>query len=137
MTDTIERTLELDAALEDVWRALTDPTELSGWFGDTTELNPRVGADGWFGWRQHGRFAVRVEVFEPPRRFSWRWVHEPEKTVDEAPSTLVEWTLTARDDGGTSLHLRESGFRTEEHQKDNEGGWTQELGELVEHLKAA
>ena len=70
MTDTIERTLELDAAVEDVWRALTDPTELSGWFGDTTELNPRVGADGWFGWQQHGRFAVRVEVFEPPRRFS-------------------------------------------------------------------
>lgn len=137
MKDTIERTLELEATPEDVWRALTDPTELSRWFGDTTELKPQVGADGWFGWESHGRFAMRVEECEPPRRFAWRWVHEPETPVDDAPSTLVEWTLTPRDGGGTTLHLRESGFQTEKHFQDNSGGWTHELGELVEHLKAA
>ena len=137
MNDTIERTLELEASLEEVWRALTDPTELSGWFGDTTELNPKVGAEGWFGWESHGRFAMRVEEFNPPHRFAWRWVHEPETSVDDAPLTLVEWTLTARHDGGTTLHLRESGFQTEKHQRENDGGWTQELGELSEHLKAA
>jgi uncharacterized protein YndB with AHSA1/START domain len=137
MRDTIERTLELDAAVGDVWRALTDPTELSGWFGDTAELNVSLGAEGWFGWQQHGRFAVRVEELEPPRRFVWSWVHEAGKRLDEAPATRVEWTLTPRPDGGTTLHLRESGFRTLEHHRQNTQGWEEELGHLVEHLKAA
>jgi len=137
MNDVIERTLELDQPVADVWRALTDPTELSGWFGDNTELNPQVGGDGWFEWDKHGRYAMRVEAFEPPRRFAWRWVHQPATPVDQAPSTLVEWTLTPRADGGTTLHLRESGFLTEKHHQQNTQGWEEELAELVAHLTAA
>ncbi len=137
MTAAIERTLELDSPLEDVWRALTDPTELSGWFGDTTELNPTLGGEGWFGWEQHGRFAVRVEEFEPPRRFAWRWAKEAGADLDDGPSTLVEWTLAPRADGGTTLHLRESGFLEDEHRRQNTEGWTHELAELEQHLAAA
>ncbi len=137
MIDAIEKTLHLDAAIDDVWRALTDPAELSGWFGDTTELNPQVGGRGWFGWEAHGKFAVEVREFDPPRRFAWRWSHEAGKSIDETHTTLVEWTLEPRADGGTTLHLRESGFATAEHRRENVSGWDQELGELVEHLAAA
>ena len=135
MIDAIERTLELDSPIDDVWRALTDPAELSGWFGDTTELNPSVGSSGWFGWEAHGRFAVMVDEFDPPRRFVWRWSHQANTPLADSPETTrVEWTLEPRTGGGTRLHLRESGFTTTKHRQDNDGGWTAELAELEAYL---
>ena len=52
-----------------------------------------------------------------------------------SPSTRVEWELTARDDGGTTLFLRESDFRTDLHHEQNTEGWTEELAELIELLR--
>ena len=54
---------------------------------------------------------------------------------DHAPSTRVEWTLDPREDGGTTLHLKESGFLTDKHHQENTGGWDSELGELVDFLR--
>jgi hypothetical protein len=39
--------------------------------------------------------------------------------------------LSSREDGGTTLHLVETGFRTELHHTQNTGGWDEELAELV------
>ena len=44
--------------------------------------------------------------------------------------------LTARDDGGTTLRLRETGFRTDLHHRQNTEGWDAELAELVELLSS-
>lgn len=137
MTDSIDRTLQLSASPADVWRAITDPAELSRWFGDAAELEPRAGAEGWFEWESHGRFAARVVEADPPRRIAWRWMHEAGAPFDEAATTLVEWTLTARDGGGTTLELRESGFRTDAHRLENTEGWKTELGHLEELLARA
>lgn len=132
----IERTVELRAEPDRVWKAITDPDELSSWFGDRTELTLLPGSDGAMIWAQHGRFAVRVEEVDPPTRLVWSWVHEPDVPFDEAPSTRVEWTLTPRDGGGTTLHLRESGFLTDVHFRQNTEGWTEELAELIELVAA-
>lgn len=137
MTDTIARKLELDAAPAEVWRTLTDPGELSRWFGDTADFEARAGFEGWFGWEEHGRFAVRVVKADPPGHLAWRWTHQRDSPFDEAASTLVEWTLTPRDDGGTTLELRESGFQTERHFRENTEGWSAELSELTKLLEAA
>lgn len=136
MIAAIERKLELDQAPDEVWRALTDPTRVSGWFGDTAEFAPTVGGGGWFGWEEHGRFALRVEELEPPRRFAWRWARTADTPLGETESTLVEWTLTPRADGGTTLSLRESGFTSEEYRRLNVDGWTQELAHLQGYLQA-
>ena len=48
---------------------------------------------------------------------------------------LVEWTLTPRADGGTTLFLRESGFRRPEQRAENDEGWTSELAELLAYLE--
>jgi uncharacterized protein YndB with AHSA1/START domain len=132
---TVEKTLELEASAEVVWHAITDPAELAMWFGDEADLTLEAGADGVMSWEAHGRFALRVEVVEPPHRLVWSWVHEPGVAFDAAPSTRVEWTLTARPDGGTTLHLRESGFRTDLHHSQNTEGWDSELAELVALLR--
>ncbi len=130
MPNSIERTLELNASPERVWRALTEPEELAAWFGDSAELELRPGGGGGFGWETHGRFAVRVEVVEPPRRLAWRWARTPDRPLEDGPSTLVEWELVPREDGGTTLKLRESGFVSDEHREENVQGWTSELAEL-------
>lgn len=127
----VEKVLELAAPVDRVWRAISDPVELSRWFGHETELDLRPDGDGAFVWREHGRYAVRVREVDPPRRLVWSWVHEPGVPFDDAPHTTVTWELTARDDGGTTLRLRETGFLTDLHHSQNNGGWDEELAELV------
>ena len=134
MMAAIDRKLELDQSIEDVWRALTDPTQVAGWFGDTASFAPELGGEGWFGWESHGRFSMRIERFDPPTHLSWRWAREANKPLTDTHSTLVEWTLLPREDGGTTLLLKESGFATESSRQDNESGWNEELRHLVEFL---
>jgi uncharacterized protein YndB with AHSA1/START domain len=134
MTRVIERRLEFEAPVERVWKAISDPAELAQWFPDSADLDLRVGGAGAFSWDKHGRYSVRVELVEPPKRISWRWAKDPDVVVDDGPSTLVEWVLSERPGGGTILELRESGFVEDEHFKDNSGGWTAELAELQELL---
>ncbi len=135
MNREITRRLEFDNSPERVWKAITDPEEIAAWFGDTAKLDLKPGGDGEFGWKNHGKFAVRVEVVEPPTRLAWRWAKDTGVAIENGPSTLVEWTLTRRQDGGTILDLRESGFEEDEHFESNTGGWKAELGELVDFLK--
>lgn len=136
MIEPIERTLELDASPDEVWRALTDPAGIGSWFSDRAEVDLSGGTEGAFLWNEHGRYAMRVERCEPKTHLAWRWARDPGKPLDQGDSTLVEWTLTPRTGGGTTLHLRESGFTTEAARQDNDGGWNAELDELVEHLAA-
>lgn len=136
MIATIERKLELEQAPETVWRALTDPEQVAAWFGDTASFAAELGGEGYFGWESHGRFAMRIEDYDRPSRLAWRWAREADTPLDQTHSTLVEWTLLPREDGGTTLLLRESGFATEESRQENIGGWKQELGELVEFLQS-
>jgi uncharacterized protein YndB with AHSA1/START domain len=127
----VEKVLEIRAPIADVWHAISDPAELSRWFGHRAELEARPGAEGAFTWDQHGRYACRVEEVDAPHRLVWSWVHEPDVPFSETAATRVEWTLTEDRPGRTTLHLRESGFLTEKHHGQNDRGWDEELGELV------
>ncbi len=135
MSLVITRALELSSDIDCVWRALTDPSEIAKWFSDRAEFDARPGSFGWLEWDKHGRYPLRVEAVEPPHRISWSWSHDAGLEFDPDQSTLVEWTLTEREQGGTLLELRESGFRTEAAYEENQDGWTAELGELVDLLE--
>ena len=131
---TVEKALELEARIERVWRAITDPKELGRWFGDEAEVDLRPGGDATMVWEQHGRYAMRIEAVDRPHRLVWSWLHEPGVAFDDAPATRVEWTLGPASSGGTALHLRETGFLTDLHREQNDDGWDAELGELAELL---
>ena len=131
----ITKTLELDASPDRVWDAITDSVQLGSWFPNTVEIESMSpGNRGWFIWEDHGRYRFEVEEVTPPERFVWRWANDPEKELEETLTTLVEWSLEARPEGGTRLQVRESGFETEEYRAGNDKGWDSELGELVELL---
>lgn len=132
-TFSIERTLDLAAPPDRVWRALTESDELAAWFPQRASLPTTVGEVGWLEWDGHPRSRVRIEAFEPERYVAWNWGEEPGPGADD-PGTLVEWWLEPGARGGTRLRLRESGLRTEANLRDNTGGWFSELRELRDHL---
>lgn len=132
----VEKTLHFEASRERVWKAITDPAELAMWFGDEAEFDLRVGGHGAMIWEKHGRYEMRVDEVEAPRRLVWSWIHESDVAFDDGPATRVEWNLTEHEGGGTTLYLRESGFLTDLHHQQNDGGWDEELGELVTLLES-
>jgi len=145
ISDRIEKQIQLKASRERVWQALTTPGEFGAWFGV-------VFLEGTFasGARAKLRsthpaheqeFYVTVEKMEPPSYFSWRWVPGAEQPEGEA-STLVEFRLEERD-GGTLLHVTESGFDRlslayrEKAYKDNTGGWEYQTQSIQRYLAAS
>ena len=135
MIEAIEKRVEFDASPERVWRALTLGEELCCWFPNESAFTMSAGEEGTFVWTDHGAYLARVERFDPPHSLAWRWVHKPEMDLETGTTTLVEFQLTERPDGGTILDLRESGFIRREDRRDNDGGWDAELSELVVHLE--
>lgn len=80
MTWTYEHTFNLDATPERVFQALTEPEELTWWFAEEVQVEPRAGGRYHF-WGRHTLAAPsRAEAdqtllrFEPGRalEFSWR-----------------------------------------------------------------
>ena len=90
----------VDAAIDEVWPALTDPSRLAGWYGEVAgdlrvggEYHARVFASGWEGTGQ-------VEACEPPRRLLVM-TREPDQPAEQA----LEVTLTA--DGSQTIMVWE------------------------------
>ena len=116
MTDRIEKTIELNAPISRVWRALTDYQEFGEWFRVRLEgpfvpgqiARGRIAYPGY----EHLRWEAIVQKMEPERLFSFTWhpyAVDPNEDYSKEPPTLVEFTLepTAK---GTSLRIVESGF---------------------------
>ncbi len=136
----ITRSIDIAAPITKVWSALTEADLIAQWLGDSAELDPVAGGTGFFGWSEHGKFRVRVEQADKPRLLVYRWAREEDTDPVPGNSTTVRIEL-CEIDGGTRLALVESGFEElanpEAAHAENQGGWTAELGELVEFLTPA
>ena len=149
MSDRIENTIELNAPVSRVWRALTDYREFGTWF--------RVDLDGPFvpgqasrghitcpGY-EHVRWEAVVQKMEPERLFSFTWhpyAVDPKEDYSKEPPTLVEFTLE-KTERGTLLRVVESGFdkipakRRSEAFRMNEGGWSEQMKNIATHVGQA
>lgn len=148
MSDRIEKSIELKAPIERVWRALTDCREFGEWF--------RVKLDGAFevgrvstghvtypGY-EHLKWAAQIVRMEAPRLFAFTWhPYAIDPTVDysmETP-TLVEFRLEPVA-GGTRLTVTESGFdalpddRRPDALRMNESGWAIQVRNIQAHVEA-
>jgi uncharacterized protein YndB with AHSA1/START domain len=147
MSNSIEKRIELNAPVSRVWRALTDYREFCEWF--------RVKLDGPFvpgqvstgnitypGY-EHLKWEATVQKMEPERLFSFTWhpyAIDPNVDYSNEPSTLVEFRLEPKHNR-TVVYLTETGFnalpkdRRFEAFRMNEGGWTEQMMNIENHLK--
>lgn len=135
----IVREMIFKASRERVWRALTDPAEVSKWFSTQTEIDLTPGGKVSFYWKEHDDTCPGfVEAVEPMTRFAFKWkpfLHIESAMQDESIYLHVEYTLEDHPHG-TKMTMRESGFAklpaefAKRSRTDNEFGWTEELAEL-------
>jgi uncharacterized protein YndB with AHSA1/START domain len=140
--ERLEREILIEAPLDVVWSVITEPQHMSGWFGDSADVDLRPGGRLVLRWDENDSTVQgRVERVEPPRLFSFRWIRNAGTDVREEDSTLVEFSLSVEGDA-TRLTVVESGFRQlsgpdDEKQKDADShrdGWKLELDELREYV---
>src|SRR5207247_4025323 len=104
----IEKELLIEAPIAVVWRIVTEPNQITQWFSDEAQLDPRVGGQGRLVWTGRSSYPIQVEAIDPPRRFAFRWVYPEGARAEPGNSTLVEFTLS-QEGGNTRLRVVESG----------------------------
>ncbi|GIG40194.1 SRPBCC domain-containing protein [Cellulomonas phragmiteti] len=135
-TSSVTRTVHVAASPARVFEVLTRDDLVAQWFGQRASLpDLRVGGTGTLGWDGHDDVPLRIEAYDPPRRFAFAW---PGCGGELRDGTDLTVTFTLEPDGaGTALTVVETGFeqlgddRLRELE-DHRGGWTAELDELVE-----
>jgi len=145
----IDRTIEIKASPERVWRALTTASELSAWFQVTIEGEIAPGSEVWMTsvHAEHSgmRFRVLFVEMTAPRRFVWQWhpgAVDPKVDYSREPRTTVTFTLEPAG-AGTRLSVAETGFdqislaRRARVYEDNTGGWTEVMGWIRRYAEAA
>jgi uncharacterized protein YndB with AHSA1/START domain len=146
MTDRIEKSIEINAPVSRVWRALTDHHEFGTWFrvrletpfkpGEVTR--GRITYPGY----ENLRFEATVVRLEPERLFAFTWhpcALDPQVDYSGETPTLVEFTLSPSS-AGSLLRVVESGFdKLPRHRRDeafrmNEGGWDIQMNNISQHV---
>jgi uncharacterized protein YndB with AHSA1/START domain len=145
----IDRTIEVNAPPQRVWRALTDPAELSAWFKVTIEGKIAAGSEVQMTSTHAGyegqRFKVWFVELTPPRRLVWEWhpgAVDPTFDYSREAKTTVTFELEPSG-GGTKIILSETGFdeitlsRRAAVFNDNSQGWAEVLTWLQRHAEAS
>ena len=147
MTDRIEKTVELNAPIERMWRALTDPAEFGEWFkvkldGPFTPGQPTRGHITHPGY-EHVAWESRTVKMEKPRLFSFTWhpyAIDPGVDYSDEPPTLVEFRLEPTPNG-TRLTVVESGFdalpshRRADALRMNDSGWAEQTRNIKAYVE--
>lgn len=108
-TRDIELSVELDASPEDVFRAVTDGTELAKWLApEARGTAPEGGKKGsiWISWGEGMSVEHEIEIFDAPKR-----IRHPSGRNSETKAPLyADWSIEAREGGKATLRLVHSGF---------------------------
>ncbi|MDH2908028.1 MAG: SRPBCC domain-containing protein [Candidatus Nitrosotalea sp.] len=141
----VRKTIEIDASPEVVFKAISDPAELTHWFPDAVILEPKLGGKSKFSFykdsdRRHTEMDADVisegEVLEFVQNkklvYTWQW-----KDIPDFPETIVTWELEQLDKNKTKLTMTHSGFTGREKGKmsfeNHSQGWTFFLNELASY----
>jgi uncharacterized protein YndB with AHSA1/START domain len=147
MTNQIEKTIDIAAPIERVWRALTDHTEFGEWFrvkleGPFVVGNTTRGQITYPGY-EHLLWHAAVTAMDKPDLFAFTWhpyAVDPDVDYSDEPQTLIEFRLKPTP-AGTHLTVTESGFdkipahRRGEALRMNDGGWTQQVKNIKAHAE--
>ena len=109
----VRREIVVDAPLEEVWEALTDPDELGEWFANEVELDLQPGGEGVFRWGDGSERRAVVEEVDPERSFAFWWWREDDEasrvaiSLDPLPlGTRVVVTETGPAEWASAVQMR-------------------------------
>ncbi len=123
---SIEETIEIDAPVEDVWRALTEAAELKKWFPLDARVKPGKGGTLWISWGPGCEGEAPIVAWEPNRRLGW--IEEKQAKPDDTeqgPMRLAVDCHLETKGGKTVLRIVTSGFGTS-------SGWDGEIESLTQ-----
>jgi uncharacterized protein YndB with AHSA1/START domain len=138
---TLRMTRTLPAPPSVVWQAMTDPEQLSRWWGPQGFTSPEVDFDPEVG--RSYRIAMQppagdlfylsgeFKEVEPPARLAYTFVWDPATPDDR--ETLVELSLEPRGEQ-TEVRFTQGEFATQERLELHEGGWTDGFARLEDLL---
>lgn len=149
-TRSVEAEIEIDASVEEVWRAFTDAQELVRWFPLEAEVEPGQGGTIALFWGEDFVGRHRIEVWDPPHHLVTVCDADPKhgeaapgldpstEPSDERVRLAVDYRLESRG-GKTVVRLVHSGFLTTADWDDEydgvRRGWGFELFGLREYLE--
>jgi len=108
-TRDIQLSVELDASPEDVFRAVTEGTELAKWLAPEARSTPPQGdkkASVWISWGGGMDAERELEIYDSPKHVR----HTAGKNAETKAPLYADWLIEARDGGKTTLRLVHSGF---------------------------
>ncbi|MGW1839515.1 SRPBCC family protein [Streptomyces sp. BBFR2] len=142
--DRIARQIDIDAPAERVWELVARP----GWYinDGTVEAEPDLRYEGDVAVVRHptlGEFRFTTVALDKPRYAAFRWIGTPYRDGATA-STLVEFRIDERDEGGVTLRVVESGFSGLsddpatwlKEREGNDKGWLTELAAAKTYVEA-
>ena len=145
-SDRITKTIDINAPVDRVWRAISDHREFGEWFKVTLDQPFVAGqpSTGHIEFRGN-RIAWNADIVavEPPHRFAFRWrpyAVDPAIDYSAEPKTLVEFSLEP-DGDRTRLTIVESGFagipahrRAEAYRMDDQG-WSKQAENVRDYVE--
>jgi uncharacterized protein YndB with AHSA1/START domain len=134
----IKKNIVIDATPEAVFKAITDPKELTNWFPDQAILEPKIGGKMKFSFFKTDSEYRQMDYFPegtiteiiPNKKISYTW---QEPNIPGFPNTVVTWELEKMEDNKTRLKLFHTGFKPDETAKKHNEGWSHFLGQLIKY----
>jgi uncharacterized protein YndB with AHSA1/START domain len=142
-TIEIKKSIVIDASPEVVFKAITDPNELTNWFPDHAILEPEVGGKMRFSFYKEKSDTRTADAFPegtikkfiPNKKLSYTWQR---KDIPGFPETVVTWELEDIGANKTRVELTHLGFTGKEERKtfkEHDQGWTYFLDRLEKYCK--
>ena len=137
----IRKTIVIDATPEVIFKAITNPEELTQWFPDEVVFEPHIGGKVTFDFsdkksgKEGGGCQIHGTIIEfiSNKKISYTWEHT--NSSSENSKTIVTWELERIKDDGTRVNLRHTGSTTTEMAKEHDEGWTYFLPELKKYCE--
>ena len=134
---SVERSVELEASPETVWKALTDAAQLESWFPLEASVEPGEGGKVMVSWGSPSKWESRITIWDPPRHLQVRDPQPPDAPSDAVP-VGIDYHIEGRG-GRTVLRVVNSGFSAsadwDEYYDAVQGGWAYFLLNLKHYLE--
>lgn len=138
----VRKSIEIDASPEIIFKAISDPSELTNWFPDAVILEPAVGGKTKFSFYKDSKRTIctrehdkanegRVLEFVKNKKLVYTW---KDMDVPDFPETVVTWELDEISKNKTRLTLTHTGFTSTDQVKGHSEGWSFFLNELASYL---